>query len=525
MRRSREIIAASAENSESRVDSMGGGSSPLTGNTLTRKDFLKRAGVLGTALAGSPLIASGCGGHQSTHKRMNVILVILDSLRKDHVGVYDNDWIQTPTLDALARDSLRFTNAHPDAMPTIPARRAIHTGMRTFPFREWEHKGSGSRNYGWSSIPDSQTTLAEILKKEGYATALVTDTYHQFEMNFGRGFSAYRRIRGQESDPYRDPSIISEKEMRKHYLVNRSAEKARQYLANTKFRKSEADYFAPMVFTQASELLDDARRDQPFFLVADCYDPHEPWDPPDKYVSLYDSGAYNGKDPLYPRYGSDDYLTDEQVLRMRSLYSGEVTMADRWLGKFLQRAEEKGLMNNTLLLVISDHGHALGEHGYTGKPAFALWPELTDIVFMIRHPDGRSAGKENAFYASTCDIAPTILGFLGIQPPYPLEGIDLSPIMMGEKPGRPREHFSLAYKEYVWCRDERYVMFSRYDGTEKRLYDSGNDPEQTRDLAEDEPKVAQRMFEDYVVKDAGNALSEEQVTRPRSRSGPTQPES
>ena len=68
---------------------------------------------------------------------MNVVLVIVDSLRKDHVGAYGNDWIQTPNLDALAKDGLLFTRAYPEALPSIPARRGIHTGFRSFPFRGW----------------------------------------------------------------------------------------------------------------------------------------------------------------------------------------------------------------------------------------------------------------------------------------------------------------------------------------------------------------------------------------------------
>ena len=109
--------------------------------TLTRKNFLRAAGA---GAAGMSLLgAAGCTSFTEdlTHlpeeylpsggPGMNVVLVILDSLRKDHVGAYGNDWIKTPTLDALARESLLFTRAHPEAMPTIPARRAIHTGMRT----------------------------------------------------------------------------------------------------------------------------------------------------------------------------------------------------------------------------------------------------------------------------------------------------------------------------------------------------------------------------------------------------------
>ena len=461
--------------------------------TLTRRDFLKAAGagVAGTVLLGG----SGCARLRSRASGMNVIVVIIDSLRKDHVGAYGNDQMRTPTLDALAEESLLFTRAYPDAMPTIPARRAIHTGMRTFPLE--------APAYGWTSIPEDQSTLAEILRAAGYETMLVTDTYHQFWMNFQRGFKVYHRIRGQERDPYRDASSISEEEMRKRYIIHGNGYMARQYLANIQGRrKTEEDWFAPKVFSNAMEALDEARKRQPFFLVADCYDPHEPWDPPEKYTRLYDPDGYEGKEPLNDNYGKDDYLTDRQLLRLRALYSAEVTMADRWLGNFLQRAHELGVMENTLLILLSDHGHALGEHGYTGKPAYALWPELTDIVFLLRHPEGKAARQASDYYASTHDVAPTILSLLGIEPPEPMEGQDLSVLLDGKEPGT-RHHFTSGYSRYVWSRDEEYVMFSRNDGTEARLYDVRTDPQQTRDLADEEPETVEKMFEEYVLEDAG----------------------
>ncbi len=167
--------------------------------------------------------------------------------------------------------------------------------------------------------------------------------------------------------------------------------------------------------------------------MADCYDPHEPWDPPQEYVSLYDEG-YKGKEPLDDNYGRDDYLTDRQLLRMRAVYAGEVTMMDRWLGKFIERAHELGVMEKTLLIVVSDHGHLLGEHGYTGKLAYALYPEMTDTVFMVRHPQGEGAGKSSDFYASTHDVAPTILGFLGVDQPAPMDGQNLAPLLEGKEP-------------------------------------------------------------------------------------------
>jgi arylsulfatase A-like enzyme len=471
--------------------------------TFTRRDFLKvaGAGMTGAALLGG----SGCGSGGGPG--LNIILVILDSLRKDHLGAYGNDWIKTPNLDALAEESLRFSQAYPESLPTICARRAIHTGIRTWPFKDRPGAQARAPTYGWLPIPREQATLAEILEAEGYQTVLVTDTYHQFRLHMGfhRGFKVYYWIRGQEKDHYKPPSSVSEEEMHRRYLIHGKGRKARQYLANTQGRKTEEDWFSPRVFLRAIELLEGASRRQPFFLVVDNYDPHEPWDPPEKYTHLYDSDGYEDPEPFTTLYGKDDYLTEQQLSRMRNLYAAEVTMADRWLGNFLERAYDLGVMENTLLVVLSDHGHAFGEHGYTGKPRYALWPELTDIVFLVRHSEGKGAGQTSDHYASTHDVAPTVLGFLGVEPPKPMEGQNLSVLFDGGKP-ELRPHFTLGYSEFAWTRDESYAMFSRYDGADAKLYDLTTDPGMNRNLASDYPHIVGRMMEDYLLKDAGGWL-------------------
>jgi arylsulfatase A-like enzyme len=468
--------------------------------TLTRRDFLKVAGAAGTALLG----AAGCASDGGPE--MNVLLVIIDSLRKDHVGTYGNEWIKTPNLDALAKQSLRFTRAYPESLPTLCARRAIHTGKRAWPFKDRPAEQARAPTYGWLPIPWDQPTLAETLAAAGYQTALVTDTYHQFRprMDFSRGFKVHHWIRGQEKDPYKPPLPISDKEIQERYLMHGEALKARQYLANVQGRRTEEDWFAPQVFLWGMEFLEAVSRREPFFLVVDNYDPHEPWDPPEKYVNLYDEG-YDGPEPFTSLYGRDDYLTERQLKRMKALYSGEVTMMDTWLGRFLDRMEELNLFDNTLLILLSDHGHALGEHGYTGKPHYALWPELTDIAFMIRHPGGKGAGQTSDYYASTHDVAPTILGYLGIEPRSPMEGQDLSVLLDGKGPG-PRSHFTLGYSEFVWARDEAFAMFGRNDGEKTRLYDLREDPNMDQDMAAGRPDVIKRMFDDYVIGDAGGPL-------------------
>jgi len=477
---------------------------------LSRREFLTLAGA---GVAGASLLGTaGCNSRLGNDGKMNVVVVILDSLRRDHVGAYGNDWIQTPNLDALAEDSLRFTRPYSESYPTIPARRAIHTGIRTFPFKNWiPQRDDNVKLYGWQRIPEDQTTLAEILFQEGYETMLVTDTEHQFKssMNFQRGFSVFDFIRGQTTDHYRPYYAAPRDQVSQGLLRGNPAAmnyQLSQYFSNNIGRQSEKDWLSPQVFTRGSEFLEVSESGKPFFLVVDSYDPHEPWDPPEEYLKLYADGPYDGKEPFWPLYGSSDYLNEAEIQRLRTRYAAEVTMVDRWLGRFLDRMDDLGLFENTLFMLLSDHGVGLAEHGATGKPAYALWPEITDTVFFLRHPDGTGAGETSDYFASTHDVAPTVLSALGIEHPEAMEGLNLLPTLEGNNPGDKRPHFSFAYDNYVWARDDRYAMFSRNDFEEARLYDIVQDPLMNNDIYRRDPGIARRMFQDYVLKDAGGPL-------------------
>ncbi len=483
-------------------------------NVLTRRSFLKAAGVgaAGTALVGTSLVTARrsqpeTSGESAPGTGPNVVLVILDSLRKDHVGAYGNDWIQTPTLDALARDSLRFTRAYPESMPTIPARRAIHTGIRTYPL--WEHDDTMDTGlYGWQPIPNDQTTLAEILGDAGYETMLVSDVSHFAKpaFNFQRGFNVFHFVRGQERDFYKPNWLTPQEKLDRALLGGPKKERhediLRQYFANTANREGEEDWFAPQVYSTAMEFLEAASRGRrPFFLVVDNYDPHEPWDPPEEYVKLYDDEPYDGPEPWTTLNSPGDWLTERQLRRMKAFYAGEVTMVDRWLGRFIDKMEELGLMRNTLLVVLSDHGHGFQEHGFIGKVSSELYSELVDIPFMIRHPAGKRAGETSGYFASTHDVTPTVLGALGIEPPVSMDGQNLMGLFDNEDPA-PRAYLTSGYHATVWARDDRYAMFSHSDGSEARLFDLDADPEQHDDLAPGNPDQVRKMLDSYVLEDA-----------------------
>lgn len=438
---------------------------------------------------------------------MNVILVILDTLRKDYVGAYGNQWVSTPTLDEIATNGVRFAGAVPESLPTIPVRRALHTGIRTFPFRDWiPQKGDTVGLYGWQRIPEDQTTLAELLEQAGYTTALVADTPHLYgpSMNFHRGFSTFRWIRGQHGDSYRPAGAADERRLA-GYLTeplrgSRWLPALVQYVANTNDRSRVDDWLAPQVFREASRVLGDIANLGPFFLVIDSFDPHEPWDPPVEYVEIYDDPTTDGPEPITPFYGSSKYLEESQLERMRKLYAAEVTMVDSWLGRFLDQVDSLGLLDSTLVVVVSDHGILLGEHGITGKPINALWPEVVDVPLLVSHPEHRSGGEHHGD-VSTHDIVPTILGALDMAIPPWVHGSDLMPHVARPGASNDESFTTTAFHDWVMVRTDHHELQAREDLSRIRLYDLANDPGRTHPL--DDRPTAEKLY-DMLVQEVGD---------------------
>ena len=498
---------------------------------------ISRRALLKSATAGALALAAACGGEKKAADvdtggtgaqggatpraaaasgatkavAASAIVVVLDTLRADHVGAYGNDWMKTPALDALAEESIVFAHAFPECIPTIPMRRTLHTGLRTWPFREWvPDKGDIVPLQGWQRIPEEQVTIAETLLLDGYQTGFVTDTFHYFRpsKNFHRGFQQFIWVRGQEADPWRSTVNVDPKEVEALIppgLVGSEAYleryQAAQYVANQARREKEEDYQAPRVFREAMNWLEENKGAEKFFLLVDSFDPHEPWDPPQKYVELYADPDYDGPAVIDPRYGRSDNLTEAQLRHMRAHYAAEVTMVDHWLGRFLERARELGMLKNTLLVITSDHGHQLGEHGLTGKMPRGLWNELMDVPLIVRRPDGADAGRRVDSFTQHQDIAPTVLSALGVAPRVTMPGADLLGLAAGRV--RPREHVACGYHDYSWCRDGRYVYITRNDGADAQLFDMETDPAQEHNLAGEDRGVLKSMHQKLIAHAGG----------------------
>jgi len=442
---------------------------------------------------------------------LNVILIILDSLRRDHCGFHGNEWIRTPNLDSLAEQSVIFEAAFPESLPTLPVRRALHTGHRTFPFRNWiPEKGDNVFLPGWQRIPEDQYTVAEVLHNAGYATAFITDTYHQFKpsRNYHRGFDQFVFIRGQERDRWQLPSRASADRLGRYlperYKGTGVEDLLRQYLSNTSMRRREEDYFAPQVFFEAMQWLEGARGLEPFFLVVDSFDPHEPWDPPAWYSEpYYEAGKYTGEAIITPKYSDRRFLDEAEQRYLHSLYCGEVTMVDKWVGNFLDKAERLGMLENTLVILVSDHGHSIGDHGVYGKVPKYLYPELVDIPLLVKHPSGALAGKRVEDFVYNFDVVSTIYALTGLEPPEPVEGVDLWKVAQGASSGR--EFITTGFNDYFKVRTRKWALVVRRDGQDARLFDLEHDPDWNVDVAADNPKVVEELYA-KLLEDAGGEI-------------------
>jgi arylsulfatase A-like enzyme len=477
---------------------------------LTRRRFIQAgaAGAAGAAL----LPAAGCTIEESgATRRMNVVLLIIDSLRPDHVGAYGSPQVQTPNVDRLANRGLRFNRAFPEAMVTIPARRSIFTCRRIFPFRNFVPNPELGQSPGWLPIDDPKRTFTSVLRDHGYWVAQVSDNPHlaftkAFEP-FRMSFDHWTAILGQ-SGFYKPPETVPWSVVRQwlppQLRDDRYLPGMRKYLANTGAGVDEEETCAARVFKSASDLLKEARTRQPFALTVDCFDPHEPWSPPRKYIDLYGDPAYRGPEIGVTRYGFS-HFSEEQLRRLHAVYAGEVTMTDRWLGHFLDRFFEMGLDENTVIILLSDHGYLLGERGYTGKVPSQLHPELAQVPFIIVHPERKASGDVSQYFASTHDVGPTLLSMLGVDRPRWMEGTDLSPVLDGGRPPERRDfHYGGMYNRF-YIRTDDWVLIGDNRGQERHMYDLRLDPHEYDNVVGQHPRVNEELYQ-TVLQAAGGPL-------------------
>ena len=463
-------------------------------------------GATGAGLAAGAGFATG--GWSAIHQalaaseRRNVVLIVIDSLRADHLHCYGVRGMRTPNIDELARGSVRFRRVFPEAMPTMPARRSLMAGRRAYPFRDWQPWAGMAKRPGWQPIQPGAETLITAFRRAGWWTSYVTDNpflgYARVLEPFRRTPDRFVRIDGQRG--YRRPrSLVPRAEALRRLPPGPLRTESRirsiqQYLANNGRGHNELEQAASRVFRAAAKLLVAAKRRRRFLMVVDCFDPHEPWTPPRRYLDMYGDPDFRGYEIADVGYThASNYLGDRQVARLRTTYKACVTMTDHWLGAFLDRLWSLGLEDSTAIMLISDHGVFLGERDWTGKGSTLLHPELIHVPMLLREPGGAGAGTTSDWFASTHDVAPTLASLGGLRRPHSFEGADLSPILSGTEPTENRPYAVGGYGNGSYVRDRDWAYMVKNDGSQERLYDLRANRQERNNVAQNRRDVTAEM--------------------------------
>lgn len=480
---------------------------------IPRRDFLKATVATTVALApGSPANAqqrgpAECGAAwepppKQQGNNLNLIVIVCDTFRADNLECYGSKWIECPNLNQFAKDSVVFEDCYPEGLPTIPVRRVLFTGRRVLPFQYYpQHEPV--QLPGWHALYYEDVTLSETLQAAGYINALVADVAHlqRPNRNFHRGFNSVHWIRGQEVDPYgtspHKPLDVSDMASEPHLAQFPGLRFfLSQYKANRQLWSQEGEALIQIVAERAMRWLKANHDQRPFYLHIEAFDPHEPWDPPPRFLEKYLPNA-KGPSFIQPPYG-ETKLPEEIKLRFRANYAGEVTCVDAWVGKLLDTIGELGLFENSIVVFTTDHGTLLGEQGQFLKGPARLRGQVTHVPLLIRMPGKQYAGKRVSGFIQHMDLMPTCLGLLGLKSPTRVTGSNFWPLATGEAKSM-RDHVVQAYgwiaavRTREWNYSEIWKPGPWQPAYPPQLYNLEKDPQELTNVAAQYPDVTRQL--------------------------------
>jgi arylsulfatase A-like enzyme len=438
---------------------------------------------------------------------MNVILVMSDSYRRDHVGAFGNDWIHTPALDRFVAQSTAFENFYAGSLATIPQRTDMFTGLYSFVDRPWQE------------MKPDDVVLTELLQKRGVETYMAADTPHLFRstrLSFTRGFNAFHWTRGSEGDfwwsdgyaegDYREPDGKGR--------IRIDPETWKRMRAQGQRRTMEMDWVTPQTFQAGIDWLTHNHMRKSFFLYIDTFDPHEPWDPPRWAADLY--GADPNMEPYaWAEYGAAKMYGKKQLKQLQALYAGECTVVDRWFGRLVETVDLLGLAEDTMIIFVSDHGHYLAHpndggmvgkaHGYRKSDGLANYkdgekghfsPQLDSVarpVLIVRAP-GQKVGAVRKEMVQPVDLMPTVLETLKQRVPSGLHGKSLTPLLAGQDVDWRDCAVTTSFKGQPQISDARWLYgLGLHADDAPQLFDRRSDPNQTADVLSEHVRVARRL--------------------------------
>ncbi|MDE0218436.1 MAG: sulfatase-like hydrolase/transferase [Spirochaetaceae bacterium] len=455
-------------------------------------------------MTGGAAATRGGGSGRPPH----IVVILSDQLRADCVGCYGNPIIRTPHVDALAAAGTRFAQAFSQHPQCAPSRASILTSR-------YPHVNGSTSNY--VAVGDHELTLPEYLRALGYHTA-GTGKLHLSDAKLA-AFDELIQSEGQRSGAT-DPEVLHP-----HYkawlkanghwqtAVEAFAMHGRpEYLEG--FRAAvnplpEHAYFDGWVGDRTVELIRRHPAEQPLFLFMGLPNPHIPFDAPEPYASMYDPESL----PLPPTFGTglankppqhlgykrhgrkEDFedLDEAALRRVTALYYGSISLVDAQVGKVMAALAERGMLEDTVVAFLSDHGELLGHFGMLIK-SIDEYPMLYDVglhVPLIIRPPGGEAGRVVDEPVELVDLAPTLLSCAGLEVPPEMQGTSQRSALFGGEPAR-REYVFAESGPVKMVRGERYKLVHYPGQPYGELYDLQRDPHEADNRFDDPDLAPQR---------------------------------
>ena len=370
---------------------------------------------------------------------MRVIMVMFDSLNRRMLPNYGCNWTHTPNFKKLGENTVAFDNSYVGSMPCMPARRELHTGRCNFLHRSW------------GPLEPFDDSMPEILKTNGIHTHLSTDHYHYFEdggATYHTRYRTYENFRGEEGDSWK--GVVDDQ----HTDNVNNGRFDSQDKINRMYMDTESKQSQTLTFDAGIEFMQTNKDKQNWFLHIESFDPHEPFFTHEQYKELY-KHEYDGKAMDWPPY--EKVTQDEQTVNhVKMEYAALLSMCDKSLGRVIDLMNEHDMWKDTMLIVNTDHGFMLGEHGHWAKCYFPFYDEIAHTPLFIWDP---RYGKKDCHVQSlvqTIDIPATILEFFSIPLPKDMQGKPLNQVITEDKPVRTASIFGI-HGGQITCTDGRYV--------------------------------------------------------------------
>lgn len=378
---------------------------------------------------------------------MKAIFVLFDTLSRRFLETYGNDRVITPNFKRLQKKAVMFENHYAGSLPCMPARRELHTGRYNFLHRYW------------GPIEPFDVSFVETLKENGVYTHIVTDHSHYWEdggATYLQRYHTWEGFRGQEGDRWM-PVVNRERlDIPEQLPTAKHSVSLYHNYANRKEQRTEEEMSGVRTMMRGIDFICENAEEDRWFLQIECFDPHEPFFVPQKYLDLYQDD-YDGAYFDWPAY-KEVTETPEEMAHLTRRYAALITMCDHYLGKILDVMDEKDLWKDTMLVVTTDHGFLMGEHNWTGKNIMPQYQEIAHLPLFYYDPRHPESGTSDIL-TQTIDFAPTILDFFGRDIDAVVQGKSIYRAMESKEEIRDAglfgvfgAHVNVMDKEWVYMR-------------------------------------------------------------------------